>query len=1360
MKRLIPILFCAICTAANADWQMHLAYTNVTEIAVGKDRVFGLSDGALFSVDKQTEQMTEWTKQRGMYGSGIWKIAYDDVSDMLLAAYSTGRIDLIKGNTVNSLSDFYQKDMTASKRPNNVTFHNGRAYLSMEFGIVSFDMDKHEFVDTYYIGPEASEVIVKDIVINGDSIYAFTDKQLYSAALKDNIVDYRVWKFETLSNRIQRDLNKGKQYTDSNNDLWTAGGNDGIKRHTAGGEDITYKPDGPLNNIPYRLYFNNGRLYMLSGGRWAVQYNRPGHIMIYENGKWTNIRQSDITAKTGKPALDFMNIAVDPKNKTHFYVTSYGTGVYEFNGTELLNHFTPQNSTLSSAATDAPDYYTRCDGAIFDGNGNLLMLNTSSVGPTIPILTNKGKWTGINVFFDGKQTNITTPGEIVIDKNNKSYLWFPYCRNKTGLILLDINNTLTKESDDRIISRNQWKAQDGEDVSVASIYCLFQAANGDKWIGTDKGVVIIEHDVDYFNSAACRRLRIKMPDDTWIMENDEINAICSDAEGYIWVATNGHGVYVLSADGSSLIQHYTSDNSIMPGDVVLSLACNPTNSRMYIGTDQGLVSYSNRDTALRDNESADDQSVVEYGSMHGWTMHPSLSNTSQITASSTDIYALSNGALFSINRTDETPSYYSKLTGLSGANIQFITYNNTVHKLLIVYKNGMMDMLNADGSITALSDIFLKGENKEMAINSIVTNRQYVYFAMSFGIIVLDMHKGEIADTYYIGDQASDIDIASIAVNHDSLYAVSDGMLYTGALSDNLIDYSRWSHSALPHAQSAATITAADGVLYLVQDSTIYRYHKESWQSVIPERVIWADGTDTKLFASTVSKGLVEIGKDGTMTTLTTEYTVSDALYDNGEYWLAAGTAGLLRYKDNTYQAFQPNGPYNNYCYRLQFIGDRLFIAPGGRWASQLFREGDVMYYDYPNKQWHNIPFLQMFYRHYHIFLDIMNYAVDPNNPNHYFVTSYGNGLAEYLNDDAIAYYNETNSTLRSSIDNDPLPSFVRTDGALFDSHGNLWVLNAGSRSQGINIRTPKGAWYVLPLLNNGQKLTLATPSPLLADNHYPNSKWLADCRNTTGVIVIDDGGTPLNPSDDHMLKRSEFFDQLGTRVAPTYIFCLAQDKNGVLWVGTEAGPLLIKSVNDFLESNRCERPIIYRNDGTDLVDYLLHAEQINAICVDGGNRKWIGTANSGLFLMSEDGTETIRHFTTKNSPLPSDEITSIAIHPTSGEVFIGTANGLVSYRSDASDPAESYDGIYAYPNPVRPNYAGVITITGLMDNTVVNIIDAGGNLVCKTRSNGGIAVWDGKNLRGERVATGVYTVLCNTADGQEHAVTKILVTH
>ncbi len=1356
MKRLIISILCCVTLNAYADWQTHFAYTNVSQIAMGKDRVFGLSDGVLFSVDKQTEKIIEWTKVQGMYGAGIWQIGYDEVSDMLLVAYGTGHIDLIKGDKVTYLSDFYNKDMTASKRTNNISFHKGRAYLSMEFGILSFDMRRHEFVDTYYIGPEASEVAVQDIVFKGDSIFAFTDKLLYCASLKDNIVDYRFWKSEPLSDRIPRDTDKGKRYVDTDNNVWLAGGAEGIVLNTYTNEHFTYKPNGPLSNIPYRLHCDGDKLYMFSGGRWTAQYMRPGDVMMYQDKRWTAIPQGTIASQTGKPALDFMNIAIDPNDHSHYYVTSYGTGVYEFRNNELKEHFTPSNSPLTAILPDLPDMYTRCDGAVFDNEGNLLVIDAGGVGTTIVVRTKDGTWKGVDLLIDGAPMIIYTPGEMLIDATNNHYKWIPYVRAEPGLILWDDNGTLTDSSDDRGIKRNEWIDQDGNNVNVGHCNTVAQDKAGNIWVGTDKGVVILDHGTDHFNSNSCRRLRIKMPDDTYLMETDNITAFCIDNEQNMWVGTDGHGVYVLSEDATEILQHYTTENSLMPSDAILDMAYDPVHSRMYIGTGQGLVSYSDMETAIKEPLTEDEE--IDYGSMLNWTLHPAYANVSAITASNSDIYALSDGALFSANRTDETMTYYNKVTGLSSSNIHFIAYNKTVNKLLIVYQNGMIDFLS-DKGITTLTDIYIKGESKEMQFNDVLLHKQFAYFAMSFGIVILDMQKGEIADTYYIGKDASDVNVTSLAINNDTLYASTEKELYAGALKDNLIDYAQWHSYSMPVDSGVASLEAANKILYLLEDSILYRRDAGAWKQVTNDSLLWIRSQATHLLAST-TKALVEITSDGTITPLTDAFKVYDALLDNGEYWLAAGTKGLQRYRNNSFQAFLPNSPYSNFSYRLKFANDRLMVAQGARWTAGFQRSADFFYYDYTDRHWTTFDAEVTMWELQQGFFDIMNFAVDPANQDHFFATSYGTGVAEFLNGHAIKVYNELNSTLKSVVDSDKWQANIRTDGALYDRHGNLWVLNTGDRGTPVSIRSKDGAWYPLNIRSNGQKVTLTTPGEMIADTKFPNSKWIVDVRSSAGLILHDDGGTPFDQTDDKAVKRAEFTDQLGNIVTPNYFYCAAQDHDGYIWVGTEAGPFYVESAQTFLQSNTCNRPIIYRNDGTNLVDYLLHGEEINAICIDGGNRKWFGTSASGVFLMSADGTETIHHFTTKNSPLPSDNILSIAIHPTSGEVFFGTAAGLASYRSDASEPTENYDNVYAFPNPVRPNYEGVITISGLMDNSVINIIDGAGNLVCKTRSNGGIAVWDGKNAHGERVATGIYTVLCNTADGENHAVTKILVTH
>ena len=329
--------------------------------------------------------------------------------------------------------------------------------------------------------------------------------------------------------------------------------------------------------------------------------------------------------------------------------------------------------------------------------------------------------------------------------------------------------------------------------------------------------------------------------------------------------------------------------------------------------------------------------------------------------------------------------------------------------------------------------------------------------------------------------------------------------------------------------------------------------------------------------------------------------------------------------------------------------------------------------------------------------------------------------------------------------------------GAMMDAQGNFWVLNATSIGSPLHIRNTYGQWKAINLSSYGEAIEFTTPGgQILIDQRNENRKWMYDQRHTPGVILLDDGGTPFNTSDDRCRKRNQWTDQNGNVLSPSQIMCIAQDMKNRMWIGTGTGILIIPAEVDFMNSNACHRIIIPRNDGTGLGDYLLGSEQVNCMVIDGGNRMWIGTENSGIYLI-EDDTITVAHFTTDNSLLPSNTIQSMAIMPTTGELFIGTAKGIASYRSDASAPQEDLTNAYAFPNPVRPNYQGVITIAGLMENTAVNIIDESGNLVCKTRSYGGTAVWDGRIQNGRRATSGVYTALCNEPTGK-HTVVKILV--
>ena len=273
------------------------------------------------------------------------------------------------------------------------------------------------------------------------------------------------------------------------------------------------------------------------------------------------------------------------------------------------------------------------------------------------------------------------------------------------------------------------------------------------------------------------------------------------------------------------------------------------------------------------------------------------------------------------------------------------------------------------------------------------------------------------------------------------------------------------------------------------------------------------------------------------------------------------------------------------------------------------------------------------------------------------------------------------------------------------------------------------------------------------------NAKWFVSQDPTKScVIALNINGTLEKTSDDKFRQFSTFTDQDGKTIDATTFYCINEDRDGKLWIGTDRGPIIISRPDNFMNSNfTCQRVKIPRNDGTNNADLLLDDETIRAIRTDGANCKWLGTYGNGAFLLSPDGLETIQHFTMENSLLPSNNIYDIAINQENGEVYFATDKGLASFRAEATEEEESYENIYAFPNPVRPEYTGVVTITGLMFNSLVKITDTVGNLIYQAYSKGGQIVWDGNATNGQRVKSGVYYVWASSEDGKEGVVTKIV---
>ena len=326
--------------------------------------------------------------------------------------------------------------------------------------------------------------------------------------------------------------------------------------------------------------------------------------------------------------------------------------------------------------------------------------------------------------------------------------------------------------------------------------------------------------------------------------------------------------------------------------------------------------------------------------------------------------------------------------------------------------------------------------------------------------------------------------------------------------------------------------------------------------------------------------------------------------------------------------------------------------------------------------------------------------------------------------------------------------------GLDFDNGGNLWISNSRAQKP-LLVKKRDGSWksFSLPGFSNNSYMA----GPLLVTSW--GHKWVISPKSSI-IAVFDDNNTIDNTSDDR--SKNVSITGVESLTQSNVVTCMTEDRDGNIWFGTDAGPIVVSNAQNIFNDNsvsayKVKIPLSVEDN---TAAFLLEQERINAIAIDGNNRKWIATESSGAYLVSADGTKQVSHFSAENSPLLSDNVLDIKVHPKSGEVFFATDKGLISYRGFATEGTDDFGDVYVFPNPVRENYAGDIMITNLATDADVRITDISGNLVFKTKALGGQAVWDGKNLIGKRVNTGVYLVFCSNEDGSKTFVTKLLFIH
>lgn len=739
-----------------------------------------------------------------------------------------------------------------------------------------------------------------------------------------------------------------------------------------------------------------------------------------------------------------------------------------------------------------------------------------------------------------------------------------------------------------------------------------------------------------------------------------------------------------------------------------------------------------------------------------WRLYPSYHNATYCQVAGDKVYILASGALYSYNRSDSEVRLYDKINTLSDIDITHISYCKEIKALVIVYSNANIDILYDDEEIYNLSD-FKNKLLSQKKINNISIQGATAYLSTEFGAVEIDLENLEFSNTYNTG-----FNTRYTYLFKDRLYTATDSGLYYCQTSKNMLDKSNWEKA---HQNAMKALAELDGKLYCIASDG-------KFMEVIPETntLKTVDGNDNysylyregDSFIAVSASRIVRIDSKGTNKICNLKEKYNFILKDNDTFWCCNGYGGVVEsaVEDNAIEPknrpLLPNSPIRNLCEFMQFTSDEKLLVAGGNlnYFDITFYDGTLMEYDYVNDSWKNLPEDTVKKVTGLRYVNMCSIDEDPTEPGHYFASSFGYGIYEFREGKFVNHYSIHNSPIETVVPSNN--RYVRVPMVKFDNEGNLWCINTGVKDI-VKILKKDGTWISLHYKPIEYLPTMVEP---MIDSR--GWLWITSLQGEPGIFCAKLNGTPFDTSDDESkVWLNKFTNQDGTSYDIYQVYALTEDHNGKMWVGTNAGLFVIDNPQKFFNDGILKQIKVPRNDGTGLADYLLSGTYIKSIKVDGANRKWVGTNDNGIYLISADGLETIHHFTTENSPLPSDCIESIAINGKSGEVFIGTDKGMASYMSDATRAEKKLDenNVYAYPNPVKADYSGVISIVGLTAGCNVKIVDAAGFLMNEGTSQGGKYNWNGRNRRGEKVASGVYYVLTYDSNGDEGVATKILIT-
>jgi hypothetical protein len=765
-----------------------------------------------------------------------------------------------------------------------------------------------------------------------------------------------------------------------------------------------------------------------------------------------------------------------------------------------------------------------------------------------------------------------------------------------------------------------------------------------------------------------------------------------------------------------------------------------------------------------------------------WEAHFSYNKIVGVRAGDNKIYAASENVLFVYDIQSNETINITTVDGLSGEFISAIEYSEEFGLLMIGYSNGLIEIYSeADGAILPVVDILERETISPglKAINHFNEHEGLMYIATGFGIVVYDLERLEFGDTYFIGLGASQVTVEQTAVFNGFIYAAcrdNAAIKFADLSNPNLIDFTQWQTIS---SGNFITMDVVNNRLYTTRSNNAFN---EIANNTLQLRLNFVSAPiDSKVtdevLAMTTNNRILLINENGAETSnfgVNPDFqtTYNSAVVFNEFLYVGTETLGLLKVQLSdlsNIEAILPNGPLRNDPFKINAFSGQVWVTYGDHTATYNpapLRSRGLSYQ--VNETWNSIPFDSIQNARNLTFIE-----GNPFNTRQVFISSFQDGLLELNNFETSVLYNQSNSGLESLI----LPSApdfvsIRVNGLTFDRTGKLWSITS-------LVERPLKSYD--PATGNWQSFSFAQliDNPITGENGFGDlvidnngTKWIASRRN--GVIAYNE-----NISGIPILK----IDSESQNMPTTSVEALAIDNRNQLWIGTVNGiRVLFNTANVFNTPNPVVNSIIIDERG--VPRELLLDELINDIKVDGSNNKWVATLSSGVFYFSQDGQQTIYHFTRNNSPLPSNEVRHIAIDEANGKVYFATSRGVVAFTSGSSAPEETLGEAFVYPNPVRPEYDILgdnnlndinrgVKIKGLTENVNIKITDVEGNLVAEAQSrrnlrnsrvgfnmaiDGGIAIWNGRNLANNIVASGVYLILITDLDSFETKVLKLLI--